>query len=197
MKNIVYKSMVMACILAAPTMVLAQAQDSAPLKIGIINIQAAIAATQEGKVDLAKLQKKYSSRRDDLQQQAKDITALQDRLQNQSGMLSDQERYELTRQLNDKQRRFKEAQNNYQYDTQSDEQDVLHTMLPKMQKLINQYATKHHFALIIDDQQLPVYYAAKQVDITQDIVKIYDASYPAATASAQTPTAAAASASKH
>ncbi|MGH9406682.1 MAG: OmpH family outer membrane protein [Terriglobia bacterium] len=171
-----------ACILAAPALMFGQA-DSVPMKIGVIDLQQAIAATQEGKRDLSQLQQKYAKRRADLQTQDKEIAAIQDRLQNQTSMLSDAEKYALERQLNDKQRMFKEGQDDYQYDTQEDEQEVVATVGQKMMKLVNQYATQNHFALIISNQQNLVLYASSPVDITQPLVKLYDSTYPA-TASA-------------
>ncbi|MGH9343121.1 MAG: OmpH family outer membrane protein [Terriglobia bacterium] len=192
MRNLITKLAVTACILAAPALMLAQSAE----KIGVINLQEAIASTQEGKQDLSQLQQKYSQKRATLQQQDKDISALQDRLQNQSSMLSDAERYQLERQVTDKQRLLKEGQDDYQYDTQEDEQEIVSTIGAKMMKVVNQYATEQHFALIISNQQNLVLFASKPVDITQDIVKLYDAANPAASTSSSTPKATSPSAAK-
>lgn len=178
MRNLITKLAVTACILATPALMLAQSAE----KIGVINLQEAIASTQEGKQDLAQLQQKYAQKRASLQQMDKDITSLQDRLQNQSSMLSDAERYQDERQINDKQRLLKEGQDDYQYDTQEDEQQIVSTIGAKMMKIVNQYATEQHYALIISNQQNLVLFASKPVDITQDIVKLYDAANPASSA---------------
>jgi len=62
-------------------------------------------------------------------------------------------------------------------------------------KVINDYAQKNGFTLVIDDSQLPVYYVAQGADITEPIVKLYDAANPAA-ASSSAPAAAKPSAAK-
>lgn len=192
MRNLITKLAVAACLLAAPALMLGQSAE----KIGVLNLQDAIASTQEGKQDLAQLQQKYASKRAALQQQDKDISALQDRLQNQSSMLSDTERYDLERQVSDKQRLLKEGQNDYQYDTQEDEQEIVSTIGSKMMKVVNQYATQQGFSLILSTQQNLVLFASKPVDITQDIIKLYDSTYPVASASGAAPKAAS-SAAKH
>ncbi|MGH9395805.1 MAG: OmpH family outer membrane protein [Terriglobia bacterium] len=184
MRNTINKLAVVACILAAPMMVLAQGQSSEPEKIGVINIQDAIASTQEGKADLTQLQKKYEPRRQALQQEDKEISALQDRLQNQSSMLSDEEKYQLSRQLDQKQRHFKDAQADATADYQADTQEMVRTIGQKMVKLIGQYSEQHHFALVIGTQQVPVYYAAKEVVITPEIVQLYNSTYPVSQAAA-------------
>ncbi|MGH9377048.1 MAG: OmpH family outer membrane protein [Terriglobia bacterium] len=193
MRNLITRLAVAACVLAAPALMLAQSAE----KIGVINLQQAIASTQEGKQDLSQLQKKYAQKRASLQQQDKDIAALQDRLQNQSSMLSDEERYQIDRQVSDKQRLLKEGQDDYQYDTQEDEQEIVSTIGAKMMKILNQYATEQHLALVISNQQNLVLFASKPVDITQDIVKLYDAAYPVTSSSSSTSKTAPPSTPKH
>ncbi len=198
MRNTAFKLAVLACIVTMPALLPAQNQDDAPTRVAVINLQQAIGATNEGKEALSGLQKKYAPRTQDLQQQDKEISALQDQLQNQSTMLSDQERYHLERELSDKQRRFKEAQDDYQYDSQADEQDAVRTIGQKMLKIIDQYALQHHYALVIGagEQQTPIYYAAKTVDITQDIVNVYNATYPVNSASSAASRSATSASSK-
>ena len=72
---------------------------SASGKIGVINIQQAIAQTGEGKQALDAIQKKYEPKRQELQRRQDEINALQDQLQKQSATLSDEERSRLTREL--------------------------------------------------------------------------------------------------
>ncbi len=167
-------------LMVSPALLPAQTKtaDDVPEKIAVINIQQAIGETNDGKKMLSDLQKKYAPRQQSLQQQGKDITALQDKLQNQSTMLSDQERYDLTRELDQKQRHFKEAQDDAQADYQADTQEAVRQIGQKMVKLIGQYAPEHHFALVLGDQQVPVYYVSKAVDITEDIVALYNKTYP-------------------
>ncbi|HLI34112.1 MAG TPA: hypothetical protein VKW70_03630, partial [Terriglobia bacterium] len=50
-------------------------------------------------------------------------------------------------------------------------------------KLIDQYAQQHHYALVLSNQQDVVYYVSKAADITQDIVNLYNQTYPVSSAS--------------
>jgi Skp family chaperone for outer membrane proteins len=159
-------------------------------KLGVINIQAAIAATQEGKQASAELQKKYQPKREELQRRQDEITALQDQLQKQGPTLSDDERLRLNRDLDDKQRIFKRMQDDDQSDWQADNQDAVQRIGQKMIKVIDSYAQKNGFTLVLDDGQLPVYYVAKGIDITEPIIKLYDQTNPAAAPVAEAPAAA-------
>ncbi|HEX5482004.1 MAG TPA: OmpH family outer membrane protein [Terriglobia bacterium] len=195
MRNTVTKFMMLAMVFALPVVLPGQSAstDDAPQKIAVINIQQAIGLTGEGKKALADIQKKYAPKQQDLQQQEKDISALQDQLQNQSSMLSEDEQYRLTRELDTKQRHFKAAQEDARDDYQADTQEAVRQIGKKMVKLIGQYAEQHRFSLVIGDQQVPVYYATKTVDITQEIADLYNQKYPVAAppSSAATPSSGA------
>ena len=179
---------------------LARSQDAPPAvtgRIGVINIQEAIIGTGEGKKALADIQKKYEPRRNDLQRQEQEISALQDQLQKQANTLSDEEKLRLQRELDEKQRLFKRAQEDAQADYQNDNQEAIRRVGQKMVKVINEYAQQNGFGLVVDDSQLPVYFVAKGNDLTEVIMKRYDAANPAASAAvSSTPPAKPAAPSK-
>ncbi len=76
-------------------------------KIGVININSAIASTAEGKKAIADLQKKYQPRQQELERLQQEIQAIQDQLSKQSATLSDEEQRRLSRDLEDKQKALK------------------------------------------------------------------------------------------
>jgi len=47
-------------------------------------------------------------------------------------------------------------------------------------EVVNRYAQEHSYAVILDasSQNSAVLYAAKNVDVTQDIVRLYDEAHP-------------------
>lgn len=184
-------SVIFALSLAAPALAAGQATPSTPgaLKVGVINMQQAIAMTQEGKKASADLQKKYEPRQQDLQRQQQEIQSLQDQLQRQGTLLSDDEANRLSRELEDKQKIFKRAQEDAQSDFQEDNKDAIQRIGRKMEKVISAYSQENGFGLIVDAAQIPIYYVAQQYDITSAIVKLYDTAYPAA-ASTDSPAAA-------
>src|SRR5690348_6553465 len=105
MRNRVVAWTILASALSASALVAGQDPSTGIAgKIGVINIQQAIASTTEGKAALGELQKKYEPKRLDLQKRQDEISSLTDQLQKQSATLSDDERSRLSRELDDKQR---------------------------------------------------------------------------------------------
>jgi len=196
MRNRLTIAAVLASVLCAISVFAGQdpTTTSATGKIGVINIQQAIAQTGEGKLALDAIQKKYEPKRQELQRRQDEINSLQDQLQKQGPTLSDEERSRLTRELDEKQRVFKRAQEDDQADFQADTQETVQKIGQKMVRIINDYAQKSGFELVFDPAgvQMPVYFVGKGVDITDPIVKLYDSANPAPAAAASAPPASSA-----
>ncbi len=153
-------------------------------KIGLININAAIGSTQEGKKAIADMQKKYQPRQQELQRLGQEIQGIQDQLSKQPPALSDEEQRRLTRDLEDKQKLLKRSTDDAQTDYNADRDEVIRRIGQKVVRVISDYAPQNGFTLVIDGAQIPVYYATKDIDITEEIVKRYDAANPVADAGA-------------
>ncbi len=188
MKNRIFTLANLLGLLVWPLLSWAQEPAANPSKIKIISIQEAIANTAEGKKALAEITKRFQPRQQDLQRQQQEIQALTDQLQKQATTLSDEEQRRLTRQLEEKQRIFKRATEDADADYRAEGQDVIQRIGRKMVPLINEYAQQNGLLLVIDPAaaQVPVYYLAKDIDITEEMVKRYDGANPVDTPATST-----------
>jgi outer membrane protein len=166
-----------------------QASAQTAMKVGVINIQAAIAGTAEGKQAAAELQSQFSPRTAELQNMQKSIQDLGARLQNGQTTLSDEEKARLQRQYEQSSRQFQRKQQEFQDDSQDAQQEVVNRIGRKMIDVIDKYSKENNYSVILDEssQQTPVIYAANQIDVTQDIIRLYDQSYPVKTATSAAP----------
>lgn len=174
---------------------LAWGQGPAAGKVGVINLQEAIAGTAEGKKAFSDIQKKFQPRQQQLQQQQQEIQGLQEQLQKQAATLSDEERLRLSRDLEDKQKLFKRATEDASAEYQADNQDALRRLGQKMVRLINEYAQQNGYSLILEEAQIQPYFVVRDIELTEEIAKRYDAANPvegAATTGGTSPVPAAA-----
>ena len=162
----------LAVMLACPVFSWAQG------KVGVINLQEALSMTAEGKKSFADLQKKYQPRQADLQRQNQEIQALQDQVQKQQATLSDEERIRLSRELEDKSKLFKRANEDATADFNAESQDTMRRLGVKMVKLINDYAQQNAYTIVLEGEQLQLYFINRDSVITEEIAKRYDAAYP-------------------
>jgi len=167
-------------LLMAPAIWAQAAAPAATGKVGVINIQAAIASTAEGKQAAAELQSQFTPRVNELQNLQKQIEDLRNRLQTGQSTLSDEERARLTREGDQSTRTYQRKQQELQDDTNDAQQEVVNRIGRKLVDVLNKYSRENGYSVILDDssQQTPVVYAANQIDVTQEIIHLYDQSYP-------------------
>jgi Skp family chaperone for outer membrane proteins len=196
MRNRVWLLMLAITLMVSPMYLRAQSATAAGDKIAVVDIQQAIMGTAEGKQAIQELQKKYQPRTTEINQRQQDVQTLQEQLQKQMTTLSAEEQRRMQHDLQEKQtvlqRLEQDAQSSFQYDRDT----VMRDLGQKMVQVIDQYASGHGYALVIDGSQVPVYYAAKGVDITPEIVKLYDTSHPVQAAAASAATSGSAAAPK-
>lgn len=156
------------------------ATSAAPNKVGIINIQAAILSTGEGKQASAELQSQFAPRTAELQSLQKQISDIQSRLQTGATTLSEEETARLTDQGQRLSRTLQRKQQDDQDDFNDARQDAVNRIGGKMMAVLDKYAKEHGYSVILDtsSQQTPVIYASNQVDLTEELVHLYDQSYP-------------------
>jgi outer membrane protein len=165
----------------------AQAAAAASSKVGLVNMQGAIANTAEGKKVLADLQTKYAPRQKDIQKKQADIQAEQDQMQKQANTLSEEEQSRMSRDVEEKQKELKRDLEDAQADFGRDRDDAINKIGQKMLQVIDAYAKQNGFSLVLDDGQIPVYYYSKDIEITAEIIKRYDAANPVAEAASPKP----------
>jgi len=190
MKNRLTAYTTLLVLLVVPFASHAQAQGASAAKIGVINIQEAIGTTAEGKKAFAELQKKYAPRQQELQRLQQEIQAIQDQLSKGQNTLSDEEQRRLSREMEDKQKILKRSSEDAQADFGADRDEAIRRIGQKMVKVIGEYAKSSGFSLVMDDAQIPIYYASTDMDITGEIVKRYDAANPVAEGAVPTAPAA-------
>jgi outer membrane protein len=156
------------------------AAPGAPSKVGVINVQIAITSTAEGKQAAAELQSKFAPRQNELENMRKQIDDLQTRLRTGQTTLSDDEKARLAREGDTMGRTFQRKQQEAQDDFNDEQQDVVNRIGRKMMTILDKYSKENGYAIIFDTsaQQTPVVYAANQIDVTQDIIRLYDAGNP-------------------
>jgi outer membrane protein len=149
-------------------------------KIGVINVRQAIVTTSEGKQASAELQSQFAARQTELENLNKQITDLRQRLAAGQSTLSQDEQARLTRQGELLARQLQRKQDEYQEDVNASQGDVIDKIGRKMIDVLDRYARENGYVAILDSsaQNTPILYASNQIDVTQDIIRLYDQAYP-------------------
>lgn len=180
---------VLALILATPALYAQTAGAPAPTKVGVINMQAAITGTAEGKQAGAELQSQFTPRQTELQNLQKQAEDDQNRLRTGQSTLSEEEQARLSNEYTRLQRTIQRKSQEAQDDLNEAQQDIVNRIGRKLVDVLSKYAKDNAYAVVLDSssQQTPILYEANQVDVTQDIIRLYDQAYPVKNAGAAAP----------
>lgn len=169
----------------------ANAPSAAPAgtKIAIVNIQEAIAATNEGKKEFESLQQKFSPKQAELKTQNDEVENLKKQLQTQGDKLSDEERNTRVQSLEAKQKTLQRNVEDAQAEYQQDTQQVVNRIGSKMLNVLEKYAKTNGYAMVLDvsNPQSPVLYASTSTNITKELVDAYNTEFPMAAPATKTP----------
>jgi outer membrane protein len=157
----------------------ATAAPVVPAKVAVIAFQAAVGQTNEFQRNFADLQKKYEPKRAQLKSLADEIDSLEKQLQAQGDKLSDIERANRAKTIDDKKKQAQRLQEDATTDLQGEMQETYNGVASKVFEVMNTYAQQQGFTLVLDEtsnqQQAPVVlYAAGNSDITKAVIDAYN-----------------------
>jgi outer membrane protein len=170
-------------VLVMSTMAFGQ---STPAKVGVINIQQAMISTKDGQRAAQELDTKRAPRAKEFEKRQAEIRQLQDSLNRGGNAMAEAAKNELVRNIDQRTKAFNRDLEDAQAEWDQDQQKVLQELGQKIMVVIDKYAKDNGFALILDvsNPQTPVLYASNQIDITTDIIGLYDKNTPSTTSAA-------------
>src|SRR5581483_397656 len=173
----------------------AHAQQAAP-KVGVISVQGAIVGTHDGQKASQELETKFNPKKKEFDSRQSEIAQLQDQYNKGGSVMNDEKRNQLARDIDEKKKRLERDMQDANEELQSEQQKVLQGLGQRMMAVIEKYAKDNGYTMILDvgNANTPVLYASSAIDITQDIIQLYDKSTvnggPAPSASTPKPTGA-------
>ena len=154
----------------------APAPSAGTLRIGIINMQQAILASNEGRRDFEALSKKFEPKQAELKSENDEVEGLKKQLNTQGDKLNDQTRSTLVKNIESKQKSLQRSLEDAQGDFQQQQNEILNRVGGKMLEVLDKYAKDNGYALILDvsNQNSPVLWAGASTDVTKAIVDQYN-----------------------
>ena len=147
-------------------------------KIAVINMQAAMSATKDGQKAGAELNAKFGPKQKEVQTKQAEIDSLKDQLQKGQNTLSEAVKNDLYAKIDQKTKALNRDMEDDRAELEQDQGLWINQIGSKMSALIKKFANDNGYALVIDvsGQQSPVLFASNTIDISKQIVDLYDAS---------------------
>ncbi len=177
----------------APAAAVSSTPMAAPVKVAVINIQEALINTKDGQKAAGELKTKFEPKRSEIEKKQADIAGLQGQLSKGANTMSEEAKQKIMRDIDQKNVSLKRDTEDANADLEQEQQRIMSDLGAKMISVLNKYATENGYAIVLDisSQQTPVLFASSGIDITRDIIALYDKSAPQGNAPAMPRPAAA------
>jgi outer membrane protein len=162
----------------------AQVASSPPAAQHIVTLSfnSAVLETAEAQRELGALQAKLAPRQAQLQSLNNEVEVLRKQLTDAGGKLSDTERAMRERSLATKEKELQRQAEDFRNDSQNESQQVFQKVAQKVYAFLQTYSQQHGYSAVIErgsDAAPVVWYAAGNLDITDELIKAYNAQSPA------------------
>jgi outer membrane protein len=147
-------------------------------KVAVIYFQGAILGTKDGQKAAAELDGKFGGKRKEVEQKQNEVNSLQDQFNKGQNTLSEAAKNELVRNIDLKKKALQREVEDAQEDFKQEQEKLLQQLAQKITAVIQRYSLDHGYTLVVDvsNPQSPVLYASTSIDITKDIIDLYDQS---------------------
>jgi outer membrane protein len=174
--------------LAAPAAALAQAP-----KLGYVDLQRALNEVEEGKAARAVLKKDFDEKQKQLDGRREDFEKAQAEFEKQAVVMSDQAKRDKAGELERKARELAALFQQLQADLSTREREATKGIFERMAAIVREIAEADGFTMVFERNDSGVVYAPPSLDLTNELIRKYNARYPGGqkpAAGAQKPAAA-------
>jgi len=173
-------SLALLCVLGVTSVAQAQASPSQvePQNIVTVSFNAAVLQTDEAKKSLSALEARYAPKQKQLQTLNDEVESLRKQLAATNSNLSDAERATLSRSLESKEKELQRQAEDFKSDSQSESEQVFQRVAAKVYAFLQTFSQQHGYSAVIErgsDAYPVVWYAANNLDITNELIKAYNA----------------------
>ena len=184
-RSIVVRTLLSVSWLATVSQAQVASNPPAAQHIVTLSFNSAVLETAEAQRELGALQAKLAPRQAQLQSLNNEVEALRKQLTDAGDKLSDTEAATRERSLETKEKELQRQAEDFKNDSQNESQQVFQKVAQKVYAFLQTYSPQHGYSAVIErgsDTAPVVWYAAGNLDITDELIKAYNAQSPAAPA---------------
>lgn len=150
-------------------------QAHADVKIGYVDMQKAIQGTKEGQKAKKNLEAEFEKRKKTLQTKESDLKKQGEELEKKAMVLSEDVRAKKQKEFQTNMMEFQQTVQKNQQEIQQEERKLTEPILKKLQSVIEDMAKKDNYTVILEKRENGVLWAQKDLDITDQVVKAFEA----------------------
>lgn len=148
--------------------------SSAELKVGVVDLYRILNESEEGKKAINELQNMLEQRQKTLDEKQKKIQSLKEEYEKKKAVLSEDARKSKEEEIDRLSRDLQRTAADYQVELQKKQSEITQSMLKEIRQLINDFAQKQGYSLIIEKAEQLILFTTPDVDITDKIILLFN-----------------------
>lgn len=146
----------------------------AELKVGVVDLYRVLNESEEGKKAVNELQSMLDSRQKTLEEKQRKIQTLKEEYDKKKAVLSEDARKSKEEEIERLGRELQRTAADYQVELQKKQNEITQSMLKEIRQIINDFAQKEGYSLILEKAEQLIIYTTKEVDITDKIIALFN-----------------------
>lgn len=146
----------------------------AELKVGVVDLYRVLNESEEGKKAVTELQNMLESRQKTLEEKQKKIVALKEEYDKKKSVLSEDARKAKEEEIDRLSRELQRTAADYQVELQKKQNEITQSMLKEIRQIINDFAQKEKYNLIIEKAEQIIIFVTPDVEITDQIIALFN-----------------------
>lgn len=147
---------------------------SAELKVGVVDLYRVLNESEEGKKAISELQNMLEQRQKSLDEKQKKIQSLKEEYEKKKAVLSEEARKSKEEEIERLSRDLQRIAADYQVELQKKQSEITQSMLKEIRQLINDFAQKEGYSLIIEKAEQLILFVTPNMDITDKIISLFN-----------------------
>jgi outer membrane protein len=144
-------------------------------KLGFVDMQRALNETDDGKKAKAALKKVFDQKQKELDEQQEELKKAIDDLDKKRTLLPADKVREKEAELQGRMQKVQQTYLRHQQDLQAKEQEATGKIFERMNKILGKIALAENFTMILDKTQGGIVFAKPHLDLTNDLIRRYNA----------------------
>ena len=165
-----------AAVAALVCLAVAAPVRAAELRIAVVDMQRALNECEAGKKAKDQVKAKFEKSQEDLKRQREDLDRRKDEYERKATVLKEEERRNLEKDLETRTLDFKRRFEDFQRDLKRTDAELTSTIVEDLYGVVRDYGAKNTYSLVLEASSGALLYGDRALDITDEIVKLYNAS---------------------
>jgi outer membrane protein len=161
----------LAFLVAAGSTANAAAED---MKIGTVDMQKALQSVEAGKKAKSQLEKEFTSKKKELQDEESSIKKMGEEFKKQSLVMSDEARAKKQSELQERIMKLQENSGRSQMELAKKERDLTQPIILKLKTIVTDMAKTKGYTMVLEKNENTVLFSQDKDDLTNDVISTFN-----------------------